>query len=80
MGKPTIGTHVAGIPEQINNNVNGYIVKPKDENDLSVAIQKLMNFKTINLFSLKAKEKFATNYTVNIIVKKYIDLYKSINQ
>ena len=80
MGKPTIGTHVAGIPEQINNNVNGYIVKPKDEHDLSLAIQKLMNFKTINLFSLKAKEKFATNYTVNISVKKYIDLYKSIDQ
>ena len=79
MGKPTIGTRIAGIPEQIDDQVNGFIVEPKNEKELALAIQKLLNTKIIDSFSLKSKEKFNMNYTVEISINKYIDNYKIIN-
>ena len=78
MGKPTIGTRIAGIPEQIDDNVNGFIVEPKNEKELAFAIQKLLNFNLGNSFSLKSKEKFNINYTVEISINKYINNYKLI--
>ena len=80
MGKPTIGTRIAGIPEQIEDNVNGFLVEPKNEKELAIAIHKFMDTKIINSFSKKAKEKFDLNYKVEISLKKYFKLYETINK
>lgn len=80
MGKPTIGTRIAGIPEQIVDSVNGFLVEPKNEKELAIAIHKLMDTKIINSFSEKAKEKFNLNYKVEISVKEYIELYQTMNK
>jgi glycosyltransferase involved in cell wall biosynthesis len=34
-GKPVIGTNVGGIPDIIDNGINGYLVKPKDPKSLA---------------------------------------------
>jgi len=38
LGKPCVATSVDGIPEIITNNVNGYLVNPKDIEELSKII------------------------------------------
>lgn len=76
MGKPVIGTEIAGIPEQIDNNVNGYVVAPKDTEEMILAIKNLMDMNQIQRFSDKAKQKYNANYTVSVSLKKYMSVYK----
>ena len=42
LGKPIVGTRTAGIPEQIDDGVNGYLVSPGDPIDLANKINKLI--------------------------------------
>lgn len=42
-GLPVVATNVGGVPEAINDNVNGLIVPPKDKNALRDAIMVLIN-------------------------------------
>ena len=76
LGKPVIGTRVAGIPEQIDHGKTGLIVEPKNENDLANAIKKMLNFNLIKSFSLESKKKFNLNYTVENSLSEYIKIYK----
>jgi len=76
LGKPTIGTRIAGIPEQIDHDRNGYVVNPCDEKDLCEHVIKLMNKEKIKAFSEEAKKKFDANYNVSVSVKNYINIYK----
>ncbi|MDD4354135.1 MAG: glycosyltransferase family 4 protein, partial [Candidatus Nanoarchaeia archaeon] len=41
-GIPVIGTSVGGIPEIINNNVNGFLIEPKNSVELAKKIQTLL--------------------------------------
>ena len=76
LGKPVIGTKIAGIPEQIDHEKTGLIVEPKNENDLANAIKKLLNLNLIKSFSLESKKKFELNYTVENSLSEYIKIYK----
>jgi len=79
LGKPVIATEIAGIPEQIENNNTGIIVKPRNAFELKLAIMKLVsNPSLIQQFSINAKKRFDTYYEESISVRKYLDLYKSI--
>ena len=79
LGKPTIGTKIAGIPEQIDHNLNGCLVDPKDSAKLFSCINHLMNKKIRDQYSIQSKIKYEKNYKVEISVKKYLQLYKSKN-
>ena len=54
LGKPTIGSKIAGIPEQIDHNKNGYLINPKDDKDLLKKIIKISNKKKLKSFSNNA--------------------------
>ncbi len=79
LGKPVIGTEIAGMPEQIENNKTGFVVKPKSSDELVQAIVKLTsNPELIRQFSIEAKHKFENSYEKHISIKKYHNLYKSL--
>ena len=80
LGKPVIGTKIAGIPEQIDHNKNGCLIKPKDSDDLYDSIIHLMNKDVRETYGIQSKHKYNENYKVEISVNKYIQLYKSINK
>jgi len=46
-GTPTIGFQTGGVPEMIQHNKSGYLVKPKDTNGLGFSVNSSVN-KTIN--------------------------------
>ena len=51
-GTPVIATAVGGVPELIENDYNGYLLKPKNSDTLLKHIEKLLkNKKTFNKFS-----------------------------
>ena len=78
MGKPIIGTKIAGIPEQIDNGVNGLLVEPADPVALAEAIKKMINRKRIQQFGKNAEIKYKKKYVVNKTINKYIKIYEKI--
>jgi len=80
LGKPVIGTKIAGIPEQINHYKNGCLVKPKDSDALYDSIIHLINKDVRETYGIQSKLKYNENYKVEISVNKYLQLYKSKNK
>jgi glycosyltransferase involved in cell wall biosynthesis len=79
LGKPVIGTSIAGIPEQIENNKTGLVVKPENAEELKHAIMRLASDPIIiQQFSVEAKNRFEVLYEKSISIKKYLNLYKSL--
>lgn len=78
-GLPVIGTAIAGIPEQIDDHVNGLLVKPGDVEALAKAMDEILKDKELYDFCSKnALDKFYKNYTAEISVKNYMNLYRSL--
>jgi len=79
LGKPVIGTDIAGIPEQIENNKTGFVVKPQNPEELKQAIIRLASDASlIEQFSMEAKKKFDSSFEKSISIQKYHNLYKSM--
>jgi glycosyltransferase involved in cell wall biosynthesis len=76
LGKPIIGTNLAGIPEEIENNVNGFIVNVNNAEDLSEAMLKFIVDKNlIQKMGIKSKEIFDNKFEYSEIIKSFINLY-----
>ena len=79
MGKPVIGTRVAGIPEQISDGLNGYLVDPKDVKSLKEAMKKIAQSKlTRERMGEESKKIYEGQFTEAIVVEKYINFYNTL--
>ncbi len=79
LGKPIIGTNIAGIPEQIENGVNGFVVAPQDIYSLSNAVILLIkDKKKREQMGAKSLERFNRLFSYKIVINKYINLYKNM--
>lgn len=77
-GLPVVGTSIAGIPEQIDDHINGLLIAPNDVDALANAMKELMCNKDFCEFcSMNARNKFNKNYTAEISVSNYMKLYSS---
>lgn len=80
-GIPSIGTWIAGIPEQICDHKNGILIPPSDVNALAIAIEELIENKELReSCSINAKITFEDCYTSQISVRHYMELYESLNK
>jgi len=79
LGKPIIGTNIAGIPEQIKNGINGFVVEPKNVKSLSEAILRLIQCKEKRIkMGAKSFDRFNKFFSYDKIINNYINLYKGI--
>ncbi len=79
LGKPVIGTEIAGVPEQIDHYKSGIVVKPKSSMELVNAIMDLtLNPLLAKNFSLEALSRYETFFEVSVSTRKYCNLYKSL--
>lgn len=79
-GIPVIGTDVAGIPEAIDNNINGIIVPVKDSQSLEEAIENMASDVELRKsMGFNALEKVKSHYVDSLIKEKYEKAYY-INQ
>ena len=72
-GKPVVATKVAGTPELVNKDV-GYLVKPKDVDDLAKKIILALNKKWDKKKLLKRAKEFSVTNSAN----KLINVYNSL--
>lgn len=75
---PVIGTIAGGIPEIINNGVDGLIVPPSDSKALSIAIDKILKDKMLALkMGEKGQNKVYLNYTWDSRTNLTYSIYQS---
>jgi glycosyltransferase involved in cell wall biosynthesis len=74
-GIPTIGSNIAGIPSQISDGINGFLLKPGDHIALSQRMETFLdNSEILNAMSKECVAKFNTEFSSDIAVGRYIDL------
>lgn len=77
-GKPVIGANIAGIPELVINNENGFTYKYDDVNELTEKLNILFkDEKLVDKFSKKAKE-LSKQYDKEEYYKKIERIYKDV--
>ncbi|ACL71028.1 glycosyltransferase family 4 protein [Halothermothrix orenii] len=78
-GVPVIGTEVGGIPQIIENHVNGVLVPPKNSIKLADAIVSILqDNKERDIYSVNAREFVKENYSWIRVAKDTLDVYKKI--
>lgn len=78
IGKPVIGANIAGIPELVINNENGFTYKYDDVNELAEKMNKLFeDEKLVKKFSRNAKE-LSKQYDKEVYYKKIERIYKNV--
>ncbi len=76
VGNCVIGSNVGGIPELIDDNVNGLIFNDNDENHLFEKIMELVDVNRVDILGLKAKEKALKKYNNKWFSEGYVEIYK----
>ena len=79
LGKPVIGTRVAGIPEQIEHGETGLLVDPSNPEALAQAIRQiLLGTGKLRDMGKAARRKYAANFGYEQIMSRYLELYDSL--
>lgn len=79
LGTPVIGSNDAGIPEIIEDGVNGYLVKVKDSKSIEEAILKVINEpEKTKRMAKNARKKFDKRFSEKSFIEKYERTYMSL--
>lgn len=79
VGKPVIASRIGGIPELVEDNVNGFLYKYDDYKDLEQNIKKLYyNRRLIEKMSKNSRIKFEREFSEKVYYDKIMNLYKKI--
>lgn len=80
LGTPVIGTNVGGIPEIIENNINGLVVPPKDSIALAKAIIYLLsNPQLVKEMGIAGKNIANEKFTLEKMMQNYSNYYVNLN-
>ncbi len=79
MGKPVVASRVGGIPDLVEHGINGLLVTPGDTQELTDALQKILNDKKLaqrlgKEGQKRVKEQFSADVMVQSIEKVYREL------
>ena len=78
-GTPVVATAVGGIPEQVENGINGFLVPSGDAEAMAVRIEQLLlDVDLRRKFSLAAAETARRRFDLNQHVNDYIKWYSEI--
>ena len=75
--RPVVAFNIDGARDIIEDDVNGYLVEPKNISELSGKIEKLVSDTKLRKdFCLKGKEKALKFFSKELMVKDISDLYQ----
>lgn len=79
IGKPIIGSNIAGIPELVQDNINGFTFKYNNIEELTEKMQKLFTDDSlIEEFSKKSKEICKELYSKEFYYNELMNIYNSL--
>ncbi len=77
--KPVVATSISGTPEQIQDGINGYLVPPKDINELSKKLEILINDANLRLeMGERGRDYVLTNFTSTKCVNQFTKVLENI--
>jgi glycosyltransferase involved in cell wall biosynthesis len=80
-GLPVIATAVGGVPDLIDDGVNGLLVPPNDETALMHALQNLVNQADLRRqIGLAARQYAVSHLDVRYMVRQYEVLYEALHE
>lgn len=78
-GKPVIATYGGGTSEIIENEVNSYIVEPKDVNGAANKLSRLLEDKALySIISTNAANTVKTKFSLDNMTQRYVNIYNEI--
>ena len=77
IGKPCIVTNAGGNPEIVKHLETGLVTENDNEEELTVAIESLIDSPVIPNYSKNALVRFNAQFQVNRMMEQYSNLYKS---
>ena len=80
MARPLITTDVPGCKDVVVDGVNGYLSKPKDAQDLTVQMEKMLQLSPNELEEMGAagRRKIIEEYSEHLVIDKYLYAVKEI--
>lgn len=79
IGKPVIGANIAGIPELVKDNVNGFTYKYDNIEELSEKMQKIFaDDSLVKEFSRKSKEICKESYSKEYYYNEIMNIYNNL--
>lgn len=80
--KPVVATCVGGVPELVQEGVNGYIVPPGDSEALAAAMMKMMALPEVERRAMgrAGRAHIESNYSLERVVDQWEELYRELLQ
>ena len=78
-GTPCVGFNTGGIPEMIDHQLNGYVAKYMDADDLAKGIRWVLDYPDKQKLSSACIEKVTRCYAEEVVAKQYMHLYQEIS-
>ena len=77
-GKPVVAARIGGIPEMIEEGVNGYLFKSGDVDDLREKLELMLSMPGKNIIEMgqAARQKVEREYNLELHYERLIDLYR----
>jgi glycosyltransferase involved in cell wall biosynthesis len=77
--RPIVATRVGGVPDLIEDGVNGLLVDPGDEAGLAAAIRRLLDDpEAARRMGEAARERRRSEFTVDVMVRRFESLYERL--
>jgi hypothetical protein len=77
--KALVATNVGGLPEIIENNFNGILVKPEDPQMLAQAISKLIKDQSLRyILGQNGRDIAINSFSWDVIAEKTLEIYKKV--
>jgi glycosyltransferase involved in cell wall biosynthesis len=80
LGLPAIVSNVSGVDEIVKDKVNGFIFEPRDEETFYKKIINAINCSEEDYIKMSraASQHILENFSIELMSKKHIELYKSL--
>jgi len=77
-GIPVVAFDIGGNSDIVEHKKNGYLAKAIDSKDMAFGIEWILNNKKYDDLSNSARQKVLNDFDSKVVVKQYVDLYKTI--
>lgn len=79
-GTPVVAFDTTGLRDIIDHKINGYLAEPFNSEDLKNGIEWLLNNENYEILSKNAREKVVSHFSEEVLIPKFIELYRKCNE